>query len=87
MQIFMDQEINDAMIHPKGPNSSCRRMLVNDHKYVSEYLRDFDSFLLEILSLYFFFDRRFSFRPLTLKEICKCQFFVNIFIKRIDMII
>ena len=54
MQIFMDQEINDAMIHSKGPNSSCRRMLVNDHHHhMSEYLRDFDSFLLEILSLYF----------------------------------
>ena len=53
---------------------------------MSEYLRDFD-FLLEILSLHFFFDRRFPFRPLTLKEICKCQCFVNIFIKRIDMII
>ena len=87
MQIFMDQEINDAMIHPKGPNSSCRRVLVNDHHHMFEYLRDFDSFLLEILSLYFFFfDRRFPFRPLTLKEICKCQLFVNIFIKRIDMI-
>ena len=44
MQIFMDQEINDAMIHPKGPNSSCRRMLVNDHHHMSEYLRDFDSY-------------------------------------------
>ena len=33
IQIFMDQEINDAMIHPKGPNSSCRRMLVNDHHH------------------------------------------------------
>ena len=42
MQIFMDQEINDAMIHPKGPNSSCRRMLVNDHHHISKYLRDFD---------------------------------------------
>ena len=50
---------------------------------MSEYLRDF---LLGILSV-FFFDRRFPFRPLTLKEICKCQLFVNIFIKRIDMII
>ena len=87
MQIFMDQEINDAMIHPKGPNSSCRRMLVTDHHYVSEYQRYFDSFLLEILSLYFFFDRRFPFGPLTLKEICKSQLLVNIFIKRIDMII
>ena len=28
----------------------------------------------------------FPFRPLTLKEICKCLLFVNIFIKRIDMI-
>ena len=43
MQIFMDQEINDAMIHPKGPNSSCRRMLVYDHLHMSTYLRDFDS--------------------------------------------
>ena len=89
MQTFMDQEINDAMIHPKGPNGSCRRMLVNDHHHISEYLRDFDSFFLEILSLYFFFffDRRFPFEPLTLKEIRKCQIFVNIFVKRIDMII
>ena len=38
----MDQEINDGVIHPKGPNSSCRRMLVNDHHHMSEYLRDFD---------------------------------------------
>ena len=44
MQIFMDQETDDAMIHPKGPNSSCRRMLVNDHLHMSEYLRDFDKF-------------------------------------------
>ena len=75
----MDQEINDAMIHPKGQNSSCRRMLVNDHHHMSEYLRDFEVFLLEILSLcffFFFFDRRFPFRPWTLKEICKCQLFV-----------
>ena len=84
MQIFLDQEINDAMIHSKGPNNSCRRMLVNDHHHMSEYLR---VFLLEILFLYFFFDRRFPFRPLTLKEICKGQLFVNIFIKRIDMIL
>ena len=35
----------------------------------------------------FFFDKRFPFGPLTLKELCKCQLFVNIFIKRIDMII
>ena len=83
MQIFMDQEINDAMIHPKGPNSSCRRMLVNDHLYMSEYLRDF---IRDFISV-FFFDRRFPFRPWTLKEICKCQLFVNIFVKRIDMII
>ena len=56
MQIFMDQEINDAMIYPKGGNSSCRRMWVNDHHHMSEYLKDFDGFfLLEILSLYFFF--------------------------------
>ena len=59
MQIFMDQEINDAMIHPKGPNSSCRRMLVNDHNHMSEYLRDFDSFLLEILFLYLFLIKGF----------------------------
>ena len=37
--------------------------------------------------MFFFFDRRFSFGLLTLKEICKCQLFVNIFIKRIDIII
>ena len=74
MQIFMDQEINDAMIHPKKPNNSCRRMLVNDHHHMSEYLKDFDSFLLEILFLYFFFDRRFPFRPLTLKEIVNVNF-------------
>ena len=55
MQIFMDQEINDAMIHTKGPNSSCRRMLVNDHLHMSEYLRYLVVFLLEILSLNFFF--------------------------------
>ena len=42
MQIFMDQEINDAMIHSKRPNSSCRKMLVNDHHHMSEYLRDYD---------------------------------------------
>ena len=55
MQIFMDQELNDAMIHPKGPNNSSRRMLVNNHVHISEYLREFDSFfLLEILYLYYF---------------------------------
>ena len=83
----MDQEINDAMIHPKGPNNSCRRMLVNDHNHMSEYLRDFDSFFTRDFISIFFFNKRFPFRPLTLKEICKCQIFVNIFIKRIDMII
>ena len=51
MQIFMDQELNDAMIHPKGPNNRSRRMLVNDHVHMSEYQR---KFLLEILYLYFF---------------------------------
>ena len=55
MQIFMDQEINDAIIHPKGPNSSCRRMLVNDHHHMSEYLRDFDSFFIrDFISVFFF---------------------------------
>ena len=56
MQIFMDQEINDAMIHPKGPNNSCsRRMLVNDHHHMSEYLRDFDSFFIrDFISVFFF---------------------------------
>ena len=87
MQIFMDQEINDAMIHPKEPNNSCGRMLVNNHHHMSEYLRDFDSFFIRDFISVIFFDRRFPFRPLTLKEICKCQLFVNIFIKRIDMII
>ena len=54
MQIFMDQEINDAMIHPKGPNNSCRRMLVNDHHHMSEYLRDFDSFFIrDFISVFF----------------------------------
>ena len=51
MQIFMDQEINDAMIHPKGPNSSCRRMLVNDHNHMSEYLRNFIRDFISIFSL------------------------------------
>ena len=32
-------------------------------------------------------DKRFPFRPWTLKEIYKCQLIVNIFIKRRDMII
>ena len=55
MQIFMDQEINDAMIHPKGPNNSCRRMLVNDHHHMSEYLKDFDSFFIrDFISVFFF---------------------------------
>ena len=54
MQIFMDQEINNAMIHPKGSNSSCRRMLVNDHIYMSEYLRILIGFY-EVLSVFFFF--------------------------------
>ena len=80
MQIFMDQEINDAMIHPKGPSNSCRRMLVNDHHHMSEYLRNFDSFFIRDFISVFIFDRRFPFRPLTLKEICKCQLFVNILI-------
>ena len=88
MQIFLDQEINDVMIHSKGSNSSCRRILVNDHLHMSEYLRDFDSFFIrDFISVFFIFDRRFSFRPWKLKEICKCQLFVNIFVKRIDMII
>ena len=87
MQIFMYQEINDAMIHPKGPNSSCIRMLVNDHLHMSEYLTDFNSFFIRYFISVFFFDRRFPFRPWTLKEICKCKLFVNIFVKRIDMII
>ena len=55
MQIFMDQEINDAMIYPKGPKISCRRMLLNNHHHMSEYLRDFISFLLEIYLCIFFF--------------------------------
>ena len=43
MQIFMDQELNDAMKHPNGPNNnSSRRMLVNDHVHMTEYQRDFE---------------------------------------------
>ena len=45
MQIFMDQELNDAMKHPEGPNNnSSSRMLVNDHVHMTEYQREFDSF-------------------------------------------
>ena len=54
MQIFMDQEINDAMIYPKGLNSSCRRMLVNDHHHMSKCLRDFDfDFITDFISVFF----------------------------------
>ena len=56
MKIFMDQGINGAMIHPKGPNGGCRRMLVNDHHHMSEYLRDFDRFFItDFISVCFFF--------------------------------
>ena len=43
MQIFLDQDVNDAMIHPEGPCSNSRRMLVNDHHYMTEYMRDFEN--------------------------------------------
>ena len=88
MQIFMDQELNDGMKHPKGPNNnSSRRMLVNDHVHMIEYQRDFDSFFIRDFISVFLFDTRFLFGPLTLKEICKRQLFVNIFVKRIDLIV
>ena len=57
MQIFMDQELNDAMKHPKGPNNnSSRRMLVNDPVHMTEYQREFDSFIIRnFISVFFFF--------------------------------
>ena len=56
MQIFMDQELNDAMKHSIGSNNnSSRRMLVNDHVHMTEYQREFDSFFIrDFISVFFF---------------------------------
>ena len=54
MQIFMDQEINYAMFHPKGLNSSYRRMLINNHHHMSECQSDFDRFFIRnFISVFF----------------------------------
>ena len=40
LSIFMDSEINQAMVHPKEPRS--RQYFVNDQVDMSDYLREFE---------------------------------------------
>ena len=53
LSIFMDSEINQAMVHPKGPRS--RQYFVNDPVDMSDYLREFEhTFMLEFEHIFFY---------------------------------
>ena len=84
LSIFMDSEINQAMVHPKGPRS--RQYFVNDPVDMSDYLREFEhTFLLEFGQI-FFYQRLALFEVLSLKDLSRCMIFLNSFIKGISLI-
>ena len=80
----MDSEMNQAMVHPKGPGS--RQYFVNDPADMDEYLREFEhTLMLEFVQI-FFFQRLAPFEVLSLKDLSRCVIFLNFFIKRISLI-
>ena len=80
----MDSEINQAMVHPKGPRS--RQYFVNDPADMSDYSREFEhTFMLEFGQI-FFYQRLAPFEVLSLKDLNRCMIFLNFFIKRISLI-
>ena len=84
LNIFMDSEMNQAMVHPKGPRS--RQYFVNDPADMDEYLREFEhTLMLEFVQI-FFFQRLAPFEVLCLKDLSRCVIFLNFFIKRISLI-
>ena len=67
LNIFMDSEMNQAMVHPKGPRS--RQYFVNDPADMDEYLREFEhTLMLEFVQI-FFFQRLAPFEVLSLKDL------------------
>ena len=84
LNIFMDSEINQAMVHPQGPES--RQYFVNDPADMGDYLREFEhTFMLEFGQI-FFFQRLAPFQVLSMKDLSRCMIFLNFFIKRISLI-
>ena len=85
LNIFMDSEINQAMVHPQGPGS--RQHFVNDPADMGDHLREFEhTFMLEFAQIYFF-QRLAPFQVLSLKDLSRCMIFLNFFIKRISIIL
>ena len=84
LNIFMDSEINQAMVHPQGPRS--RQYFVNNPADMSDYLREFEhTFMLEFGQI-FFYQRLAPFEVLSLSDLRRCMIFLNFFIKRISLI-
>ena len=84
LKIFMDSEINQAMVHPKGPGR--RQYFVNDPADMGDYLREFEHTLMLEFAQIFFFQRLAPFQVLSLKDLSRCIIFLNFFIKRISLI-
>ena len=84
LNIFMDSEINQAMVHPKGPRS--RQYFVNDPADMGDYLREFEHTFMLGFGQIFFFQRLAPFQVLSLKDLSRCMIFLNFFIKRISLI-
>ena len=80
----MDSEINQAMVHPKGPGR--RQYFVNDPADMGDYLREFEHTLMLEFAQIFFFQRLAPFQVLSLKDLSRCIIFLNFFIKRISLI-
>ena len=84
LNLFMDSEINQAMVHPKGPRS--KQYFFNDPANMGDYLREFrHTFMSEFVQI-FFFQRLAPFQVLSLKDLSRCMIFLNFFIKRISLI-
>ena len=84
LNIFMDSEMNQAMVHPKGPGS--RQYFVNDPADMDEYLKEFEHTLMLEFFQIFFFKRLAPFEVLSLKDLSRCVTFLNFFIKSISLI-
>ena len=80
----MDSEINQAMVHPKGPRS--RQYFVNDPADKGDHLREFEHTFMLAFRQIFFFQRLAPFQVLSLKDLSRCMIFLNFFIKRISLI-
>ena len=80
----MDSEINQAMVHPKGPGS--RQYFVNDPADMGDYLREFKHTVMLKFEQKFFFQRLAPFQVFSLKDLSRCMILLNFFIKRISLI-